>query len=74
MWAMVQSSITPFFRGKLFADPAMVVRQLAIGIAVPAAALAGLAALGAPLWLAALAAGLIGGALQPYLFKDLRYR
>ena len=48
MWAMVQSSITLFFRGKLFADPAMVVRQLA--------------------------AGLIGGALQPYLFKDLRYR
>jgi hypothetical protein len=27
-----------------------------------------------PLWLTALVAGLIGGALQPYLFKDLRYR
>jgi len=27
----------------------------------------------APLWLTALVAGLIGGALQPYLFKDLRY-
>ena len=33
-----------------------------------------LAKIGAPLWLAALVAGLIGGALQPYLFKNLRYR
>ena len=48
-------------------------RQLAIGVAVTALVLIVLAKLGAPLWLAALLAGLAGGALQPYLFKNLRY-
>jgi hypothetical protein len=33
----------------------------------------GLAEVGTPLWLAALVAALLGGGLQPYLFKDLRY-
>ena len=74
MWEMAQSSIRLFFRGKLFADPAMVFRQLAIGVVVTAILLVGLVKLGAPLWVAALAAGLVGGVLQPYLFKDLRYR
>jgi hypothetical protein len=74
MWAMASSSMILFFKGKLFADPSKVYRQLAIGIAVTALLLVVLAKLGAPLWSAALVAGLIGGALQPYLFKDLRYR
>jgi hypothetical protein len=74
MWAMASSSMSLFFKGKLFADPSKVYRQLAIGIAVTALLLVVLAKLGAPLWSAALVAGLIGGALQPYLFKDLRYR
>lgn len=73
MWAMAQSSITLFFRGKLFADPGKVFQRLLIGIAVTAALLIVLAKIGAPLWLAALVAALIGGGLQPYLFKDLRY-
>ena len=73
MWSMAQSSMLLFFRGKLFADPAMVFRQLASGILVTALLLVGLVALGAPLWAAALVAGLLGGALQPWLFKDLRY-
>jgi hypothetical protein len=46
---------------------------LLIGIVVTAVLLIGLAEAGAPLWLAALVAALIGGGLQPYLFKDLRY-
>jgi hypothetical protein len=71
---MAQSSMTLFFRGKLFADPNMVARQLGIGIAATAILLIVIAKIGAPLWFAALIAGLIGGALQPYLFKDLRYR
>lgn len=74
MWEMAQSSMSLFFRGRLFADPAMVARQLAIGIVVTAILLIVIARIGAPLWLAALVAGLAGGALQPYLFKDLRYR
>ncbi len=74
MWAMAQNSMALFFRGKLFADPGKVCGQLAIGVLVTAVLLVGLAKVGAPLWAAALVAGLLGGGLQPYLFKDLRYR
>ena len=44
-----------------------------IGIVVTAVLLIVLAKIGAPLWLAALVAALLGGGLQPYLFKDLKY-
>lgn len=74
MWAMATSSMILFFKGKLFAEPSKVYRQLAIGVGVTALLLIALAKLGAPLWAAAIVAGLTGGALQPYLFKDLRYR
>jgi hypothetical protein len=70
---MAQNSIILFFRGKLFADPKMAMRQLALGVFVTAAVLIVLGEVEAPLWLAALLAGLAGGGLQPYLFKDLRY-
>jgi hypothetical protein len=73
MWQMTQNSIALFFRGKLFADPGKVIRQLLIGIVVTAVLLIVLAKIGAPLWLAALVAALLGGGLQPYLFKDLKY-
>jgi Na+-transporting NADH:ubiquinone oxidoreductase subunit NqrB len=71
---MAVTSIGLFLRGKLFANPAKVFRQIAIGVLVTAAVLALLAVVGVPLWLAALVAGFGGGMLQPYLFKDLRYR
>lgn len=74
MWGMAQNSMSLFFRGKLFKDRGMVFRQLAIGIALTAILFLVLAKLGAPVPIAALVAGLIGGALQPYLFKDLRYQ
>ncbi|HXQ41006.1 MAG TPA: hypothetical protein VN821_07055 [Candidatus Udaeobacter sp.] len=74
MWGMGKSSINLFFHGRLFADPKLVLRQLAVGIVATAILLTVVAKLGAPLWLAALLAGFLGGALQPYLFKDLRYR
>ena len=74
MWEMAQNTILLFFRGRLFTDPAKVYRQLAIGAGVTALVMLAIAKVGAPLWIAALVAGLVGGALQPYLFKDLRYR
>jgi len=74
MWETAVNSLGLFLRGKLFADPAMVYRQLAIGIAITAVLLVALAIAGAPLWAAALIAGFAGGVMQPYLFKDLRYR
>jgi hypothetical protein len=73
MWQMTQNSIALFFRGKLFVDPGKVIRQLLIGIVVTAVLLIVLAKIGAPLWLAALIAALLGGGLQPYLLKDLKY-
>ena len=73
MWSMAQNSILLFFRGKLFAEPGMAMRQLALGVFVTAVVPIVLAEIDAPLWLAALLAGLAGGGLQPYLFKDLRY-
>jgi hypothetical protein len=74
MWEMAITSIGLFFRGRLFANPAQVYRQIAIGVLATAVVLFVLAVIGVPVWLAALVAGLGGGALQPYLFKDLRYR
>ena len=74
MWSMALSSIALFFQGKLFAEPGKAYRQIAIGAAVTAIVLIVLGLIGIPVWLAAVAAGLIGGAIQPYLFEDLKYR
>jgi len=74
MWSMLQSSVTLFFQGRLFTDPGKVYGRLAIGVLVTALVLIAAVKLGAPLWASALVAGLVGGGLQPFLFKDLRYR
>jgi hypothetical protein len=74
MLEMAKNSIALFFQGKLFADPGKVYRQLAIGIGVTVVLLVGLAKIGLPIWAAAPIAASIGGLIQPYLFKDLRYR
>ena len=73
MWAMAQNSIVLFFRGRLFADPGKAFAQLLTGILVTAVLFVILAKVGAPIWLASVIAALIGGALQPYLFRNLRY-
>jgi len=75
MLEMVRSSIILFLRGKLFADPGKAYTQLAIGILLTALTLVILAKFAPlPLWAAAVFAGLVGGAIQPYLFRNLRYR
>jgi Na+-transporting NADH:ubiquinone oxidoreductase subunit NqrB len=74
MWAMTQNSISLFFRGKLFAEPFKAYRQIAIGVFVTAVLLVALAKAGIPIWIAAPVASAVGGALQPYLFRNLRYR
>jgi hypothetical protein len=75
MFEMVKSSIGLFLRGKLFAEPGKAYTQLALGIIFTT--LCFVAALrfgGVPLWMAAVIAGFLGGTLQPYLFRNLRYR
>ena len=74
MFDMVKSSANLFFQGKLFADNAMAYRQMAAGIAATTVVLIALALLGLPVILAAVVAGFAGGALQPVLFKNLKYR
>ncbi|MBO0750991.1 MAG: hypothetical protein J2P53_02700 [Bradyrhizobiaceae bacterium] len=74
MCEMAVNSIRLFLRGKLFADPEKVFRQIAPGVLATAIALAVLPVIRVPVWLAALVAGFGGGMLQPYLFRDLRYR
>jgi hypothetical protein len=75
MWDMALASIKLFFAGKLFQHPLAVLRQSLIGMAVTAALLIVLLRfVGMSLPLAAGLAALAGGALQPYLFKDLKYR
>ena len=75
MLDMALSSIGLFLQGKLFAEPGKAMTQLVIGIVATALLfLAAIKVAGAPLWIAAACAGFIGGALQPYLFKNLRYR
>jgi len=73
MSAVAKNSIALLFQGRLFADPIKVSRQWAFGNVVTATILFVGAKAGAPIWFAGFTAGLIGGALQPYLFKDLRY-
>ena len=53
MWEMAKSSIVLFFQGKLFADPALVLRQIAIVAVITAILLVVIAKIGA----AALAGG-----------------
>lgn len=74
MLTLARQSLGLMARGKLFADPYMAYRQLALGALITALLLVALAYSALPLWGAALAAGFIGGALQPYLFRNLRYR
>ena len=73
MWAMAQNSIVLFFRGKLFAEPGKAMMQLLIGIVITALIFLILAKVGTAIWLAAFFAALIGGALQPFLFRRLRF-
>lgn len=73
MFEMVKNSAVLFFQGKLFQKPEEVYRQLAIGIGITLGVFLFLVNLtGMPL--AAVIAGFVGGALQPYLFKDLKFR
>ena len=74
MFEMAKSSAFLFFQGKLFADNDAAYRRIAIGIAATAVVLVVGAALGLPMWAAALVAGFAGGALPPLLFRSLRYR
>lgn len=74
MWDMARESMILFLRGKLFADPRHAFGLMAVGLGLTAAAFIGAVKLGAPLMVAAPITAFLGGALQPRLYKNLKYR
>lgn len=74
MLEMFMDSATLFMKGKLFQDYKSVFIKMLIGMIVTAVIAIILAKLGTGMWVAIGVASLIGGALQPYLFKDLKYK
>jgi hypothetical protein len=73
MLDMFKHSMMMFLKGKLFRDNKMVARQGAIGVITVMLLITLLGKFVVPMWLAAIIGGFVGGALMPYLFKDLKY-
>lgn len=73
MWSMFSSSLRLFLKGKLFREPREVAKKWLIGFVLALLAVLVLAKAGLPLGVAVVIAALAIGALQPYLFKDLKY-
>jgi hypothetical protein len=72
MLRLFMDSIRLFLRGKLFRDNAAVFRQWLKGFALTIAVLIAVGYFGGAL-LGVIVASLLGGALQPWLFKNLKY-
>ena len=74
MLDMIVNTLKLFLHGKLFRDPWSVLRQWLIGFVITVTSLVVLVSVGMPLWLSIMIVALGVGALQPYLFKDIKYR
>jgi len=73
MLDMFINSFILFWKGRLFQDIGHVIRQAAIGMVIAAVIVIAAVKAGLALWIAIVIASLISGAIQPYLFKDLKY-
>ena len=73
MFDMFKSSVALFLQGRLFQDVGSVFRQIIIGIVITLVAFIALHFLNNPLWLSIVIASFIGGLIQPFLFKNLKY-
>jgi hypothetical protein len=73
MWDSFTNAATLFFKGKLFRDFNDVVKRTLIGNAIALVLLVVLAKLGLPLWAVIVVSSVVAGAVQPWLFKDLKY-
>jgi hypothetical protein len=74
MWDLAKESMVMFLRGKLFADPRHAFGMMAVGTALTATLFVVTTKLGVPMLAAAPLSALLGGGLQPRLFKNLKYR
>ena len=73
MWDMFSNSFRLFLKGKLFRDPREVAKKWLISLIAALVVVVILGYAGVPLWLAVIIASFGAGALQPYLFRDLKY-
>ena len=73
MFDMFKSSVTLFLQGRLFQDVGSVLRQIIIGIIITIVVFIALHFLSSSLWLSIVIASFIGGLIQPFLFKNLKY-
>jgi hypothetical protein len=69
---MFMNSVRLFLRGKLFRDNGSVFRQWLKGFALTLVVFLAVAWIGGALT-GVIVASLVGGAVQPWLFKDLKY-
>jgi hypothetical protein len=72
MFDMFMNSVKLFIAGKLFRDSKAVLLQWLKGFALSLALMLGLGWFVSPL-VGVVVASLVGGVLQPLLFKDLKY-
>jgi hypothetical protein len=73
MWDMFFNALQLFLRGRLFRNPREVLQMWLIGLFASLAIFLVLGVAGAPVWLAVGVTSLVGGGLQPYLFRNLKY-
>jgi hypothetical protein len=71
MFDMIVNAAKLFFVGKLFRDNLAFFRQWGIGVAAALALMAGLGYVNP--WLGMVLGGAAGGALLPWLLRDLKY-
>ena len=72
MFDMFMNSVKLFFAGRLFRDSRAVLMQWLKGFGLSLALLLVLGMLVSP-WVGVVVASLVGGFVQPLLFKDLKY-
>lgn len=73
MFQTFLNSVVAFLQGKLFQDTGKFVGRGMTGVVVVLTAVF-ILNLVLPLWLAVVLAGFLGGLLQPWLFRNLKYR
>jgi hypothetical protein len=74
MLDMTRDTFKLVVENKLFKDPVVAYRQVAIGAVLTAAILIALAYGPIPLWISATVAGFLGGFAMPYLFRDIKFK
>ncbi|MGP0591973.1 hypothetical protein ACTRXD_05445 [Nitrospira sp. T9] len=74
MFDMFWNSVVLFCNGKLFQDPFKVMMLAGLGVGIGAVLFVVFVKIGFALWFSVALSSLFVGALQPRLFRDLKYR